>query len=730
MKQSARNTLCFIATSILLINASIAAAAQTLSFLTDAQYKYLAGEISGDAAYEHLRFTTQFHKPGGGAEGLMEIAKYVERKAREYGLEDVKRIKQADDDPAWNARRAELWAVEPDVQMLASLVQTQLHLADNSRSADVTAEVIDVGGGLTDKDYEGKDVKGKLVLAWGSTSTVMNEAVWKRGAAGIIYHPDPRAIDYPTNSVSHPDQVRWIRVPLESRDGKPGTFAFGLSHRQGVSLQNLIAASKTPIKVRAFVEADLNPHDKWQVMVEGFIRGTEINDQDVLLTSHMQEEKFSANDDGSGVGSTLEIARTLMKLIREGRLPRPRRNIRFWWTTEISSERQYFADNPAEVSKILCNINQDMVGANQAQDIMRVQNVTRLPFSRWHFLNDVTEAVIEFVVRTNTQQLAEIQAGTPANPYPRPILSRLGSRHRYNAAMIPYHNNTDHMTFTEAPIGKPGITFTNWPDNYIHTSDDDLWNIDRTQLQRNAFAVAAIAFTVATAGDAQLAVIANEVYGRASVRIGEDFKVATTLLAHAPGVHRIEAHRIARNQIHQAALREAMAFDSLAVISSSAGKTIAAMKEGISKLESDYAANLDSYYRLLAGEPPPSISAEATAPGRKETGPPTGRSFTTLVALVPPKEAELSRVTPELIAGPKEFLSKRGTVKSVRGLHSLMAFEVLNFIDGRRTGLDIYNAVSAEALRAGASYYGTVTPEMVGEYLQNLASAGLVRLKQ
>jgi hypothetical protein len=698
MNRRARRLAAVFTALTLFVSSSPAPRAQTLSFLTDAEYKYLVGEISGDAAYEHLRFTTQFHKPGGGAEGLMEVAKYVERRAREYGLEDVKLIRQADTDPAWNARRAELWVVEPDVQRLASLVQTELHLADNSRSADVTAEIVDVGGGLEDKDYEGRDVRGKIVLAYGQAGAVMNQAVWKRGAAGIIYHPDPRAIDYPLNSVSHPDQVRWISLPHAGADGKPPTFAFGLSHRQGVALQAMLAASKTPIKVRAVVEADYKPEEKWQVMVEGFIRGTEFNDQDVVLTSHMQEEKFSANDDGSGVGSMLEIARAMTKLMREGRLPRPRRNIRFWWTTEISSERQYFADNPGEVAKILCNINQDMVGANQAQDLMRVQNVTRLPFSRWHFLNDVVEAVVEFVVVSNTQQLAELQAGTPANPYPKPILSRLGTRHRYNAAMVPFHTNTDHMNFIEAPVGKPGVTFTNWPDNYIHTSDDDLWNIDRTQLQRNAFAVAAIAFTVANAGEAQLPVIASEVYGRATVRMGEDFKVAAGLMAAASDAARGEAYKQAVNQLRQAALRERQGIASLGVIGK--GGLIERMQASIEQLEKTHLAALEA-----AAGPPPKIALTA-------------------------KEMELSRTTPELIAGPKEFLTKRSKAKGVPKLHGLMAFEVLNFVDGRRTALDIYHAVSAEALRAGAHYYGTVTPEMVGEYLQNLAAAELVRLKK
>jgi hypothetical protein len=58
-----------------------------------------------------------------------------------------------------------------------------------------------------------------------------------------------------------------------------------------------------------------------------------------------------------------------------------------------------------------------------------------------------------------------------------------------------------------------------------------------------------------------------------------------------------------------------------------------------------------------------------------------------------------------------------------------MAFEVLNFIDGSRSVWDIYNAVDAEARRAGAHYYGTVTLERVRQYVENLIEAGLVRWK-
>jgi aminopeptidase YwaD len=302
----------------------------------------------------------------------------------------------------------------------------------------VTARLVDVGAGTSAADYEGRDVRGQVVLAHGPMGTLMQEAVWLRGAAGVVWYPSP----YSERNVSYPDQLNWSRVPLQSPDGRAATFAFVLSLRQGLQLRQRVAAG--PVQVRARVEAGFEAGaEPWQVMVEAFIRGTEPGlGQDVVLTSHMQEEKFSANDDGSGTANVLEVARALNRLIEDGVIPRPRRNLRFWWLTEISSQRQYFADHPTAHRTMWVNINQDMVGANQAQDVMRVQNVTRLPASRFHFFNDVVESVIEYMVATNNSELAQSQAGSGVL-YTRPHMARLGTRHRYNAKMIFFHNNTD-----------------------------------------------------------------------------------------------------------------------------------------------------------------------------------------------------------------------------------------------------------------------------------------------
>ena len=59
-----------------------------------------------------------------------------------------------------------------------------------------------------------------------------------------------------------------------------------------------------------------------------------------------------------------------------------------------------------------------------------------------------------------------------------------------------------------------------------------------------------------------------------------------------------------------------------------------------------------------------------------------------------------SRV-PTLVDDVQGFLDKREKLQRPRTLHPLMAYEVLNFVDGRRSYADIHRAVSAEADAAG-----------------------------
>ena len=248
-------------------------------------YRAIVNEMSGDIAYEHIRWFTHYHRPMGGSEGFEAVAKYVEEKAREYGLEDVRYIPLTYSSHSWTAQLGELWLIAPTERRLAFSPEVAVSLADYSRPTDIaSAELVDVGGGTSEADYAGKDVAGKVVLSHGSPSDVMKQAVWTRGALGIITFTMSRR--------DLIDQVPWQRIPVENEDkSKAGTFGFVLSQREGLRLRAELAAATGPYRVRAKVESSFKEPAS-QAIVEAVIRGTTIHDQAIVLTGHLQEERF------------------------------------------------------------------------------------------------------------------------------------------------------------------------------------------------------------------------------------------------------------------------------------------------------------------------------------------------------------------------------------------------------------------------------------------------------
>ena len=686
--------------ALLCLGISLAAFAQQSPFLPEETYNKLVNEISGDIAYDNLRSLVMYHAPSGGAADFQKEAQWVLERAKSYGLEDVKFISL----PAyhtspkavsqnWTLKGGELWLVEPKEIKLGDVRETPTAVADNSPSADITADLADVGEGTSEGDYTGKDATGKIVLAYGKIDDVKKLACWAHGAAAIVSYFSTRVNLW----TDYPDQVAWSHVSPSKEGEKPAPPVFMISPRTGLMLSRWMAGhvpthifSEVPEKPATSPLPRFRVHLKVQTevtqpgtqgLVEGFIRGTTSHDQGVVLTAHLQEEKTSANDDRSGCANLLEIARALEAMIADGRLPRPKRDIRFWWTNEIAAEYEYFSEHPEERQNIIADINQDMVGARQSLG-GRVQHISRTPYTRWSFLNDLIESIVASLVKGNNAYLASWQNQNPV-PYSRPIFSHLGSREPYRAEVVPYFDSTDHLVFNEAAVGIPGVTFTNWPDEYIHSTDDDLWQIDRTQLQRNAVAVAATALYLANFSDADVPILAATMAGEARERISHDLAIGLARLAAAPEADRHAAYQDALNLLAQAVARESAGLDSVKKYAGPANrKLLESLTADFKLTELNHRQRIEEWCQSLGGRKSPSPADE--------------------------REKVLATKVPKNLGTAGEYLRHKEEVEKPRGLHGLMAFEAFNYVDAKRSILDIYRAVRAESLSAGEWYYGTV----------------------
>lgn len=686
--------------------------AQTTPFLTDRQIQLLSSEISGDRSYEHIRWLTHWHRDSG-MEGYFKAADYIIAAAKDVGLTDVKFVEQTMDDPNYTARSAELWMVEPVRVKLADIGDRAVYLSDGSHDADVTAEMVWIGDG-SETALKNLDVVGKIVLTSGNPGTAVRNAVWDKGAVGVVTFTTSEN----KNPMDWPDQIAWTRIPIEPPAGKKGAFAFALPPRKGDMLRRLLETKQMQdifatgtrtmggrVVLKARVDTDIGRTPGRTGFVEGWIRGSKYPNQQIVLTAHLQEEQGSANDDGSGSGNLLEIARTINTLVADGSLPRPLRDLRFWWTDEISSEYRLFQDHPDEVGKILANVHQDMVGANQAMG-SRVQHLIFAPHSRTSYLDAIYESIGTYLVKTNNGFLAASRSGGYPRPYTRPIYSTRGSRQGYNARFVPWFGSSDHGVFVDGPIGIPAVAAINWDDEWIHSSEDDLGNVDQTQLARNAFLTAATALVLAYAEPAQVPLFVSEVHAQGARRLANDLEVAMQSLGDAT---RSAAQRWsdASMMIEQGIQRELRAVGSVRVFAD--GNAAAA-------------SPIESFsVRVRARQPELMADLRAYAATRSVPSPAT-------VTPTPEERAAMAKV-PSNAGTINDYFTKRGQMRVTTGLHGLMRNEAFNFVDGKRSYFDIYKAARAESLAGGNWYYGTVTLADVSKLLDAAVTAGALRLR-
>ena len=697
--------------AVLFFQASLSLFAQTTPFLSDDEIRMLSNEISGDRAYEHLRVLTRWHR-NSGMEGYFKAADYVVETAKQAGLEDVKFIEQPLPGANYTARIGELWMIEPVEVKLADIGEHAVYLADNSHTADVAAELVWIGD-ASQEAVDKVDVKGKIVLTSGSTFAAVQRAVWGKGALGVVSYQ----LSEGRSGLDFPDQIAWGFVPMPP-EGKAGTFAFMLQPRKGETLRHILETQNEQdflgtgkrtkggrVVVKAKVETEIGKAPGRTGFVEGWIRGSKYHDQQIIVTAHLQEEQGSANDDGSGCGNLLELARAMNKLIKEGKIKRPLRDIRFWWTDEIYSEYRHFQDHPDDVKNYLANIHQDMTGANQAMG-SRVQHLIFSPHSRTSYLDALFESIGTFVIQTNNGYLSASRQGGLPRPYTRPMYATRGTRQGYTAQFVPYFGSSDHMCFVEGAIGVPAVGMINWDDDYIHSSDDDLWQIDATQLKRNNFIIGGMAYFLAFAEADRIPTIVGETYAQGLKRLAQDMKVAMQMIQEGKGKGD-GMWKEATMMIEQGILRELRAVGSARAFARgdrTAGQTIEECSDRVKRKESELMADLRSYYKRVNGSDPKSVKLTA-------------------------EEQDAGKKVPANVASLTEYFGKRNAGAPSTKLHGLMRAEVFNYVDGKRSYYDIYKGVFAQANAAGSWYYGTVSLGDVVKTLDAAVKAGAMTIR-
>ncbi|MBI2223178.1 MAG: DUF4910 domain-containing protein [Acidobacteria bacterium] len=472
--------------------------------------------LSGEAAKAHVIEISRFYREDA-TPGFHEAALYIAGAARQAGLRDV-HIETFPVDGkirhfnlttrfGWAPRRGELWLADPRLK-LADFKEISTHLATWSTPADVEAELVDVGAGRA-SDFEGKDVRGKIAFTSSPPADIQAEAVGRRGAIGIVSYWSP------ITRLTFPDQVQWLDTNNNRLAEK--CFAFVLSRRQGLALKDRLV--KGPVKVHALVDAVLGPGQL--EVVSAVIPGRELPDEEICLVAHICHFRPSSNDNASGCGLLLELARVWQDLIARGAIAAPRRTIRFLWVPENHGMVAYAEAHPEMSAKVKAALDLDMVGEDldRANAIFRI---IRTPESRPSFLNDVAEHFLQLV--------AEREVAAPS-----------GTRSRFRYSVDPYTGGSDHAWLNDAGVGVPALLFTHWPDNFYHSSEDSPDKVDPTEMKRVGLIAFGAMRLLADARGADVDRLAERVASGGRTRIAQESSRALTQALDEPQAERARA---------------------------------------------------------------------------------------------------------------------------------------------------------------------------------------------
>ncbi|HKS41505.1 MAG TPA: DUF4910 domain-containing protein [Blastocatellia bacterium] len=684
------------------------------ALLSDKEINALAAEINGLIAKDTVTELARNHRVQAST-GFSRAAGYIASKSKEFGLEHVeierfpadgqKTYHTLKSTPGWEAASGELWEVQPNKTKVADYDEMRVALADYSRSADVSATLVDVGAGTSAKDYDGKEVKGRIVLAGGGVADVHKLACDERGAAGILSYQQNQVTGW---SGDYVDNVRWGHLSPYNADNK---FAFMISLRRARQYRERLERGEQ-ITLHAAVKAEMKASN--YEVVTAIIPGSDLADEEIVFSCHLCHQKPGANDNASGAAAILEVARTLTTLIKRGELERPRRTIRFIWPPEINGTVAYFAEHPDIVRRMKAVVHCDMVGGNYAITKSTL-HVTHTPASLPSAVNTVADTFAEYAIN------GALKAASGAG-FEDALISPEGAKDSFVADITPYEMGSDHDVYQEGSFRIPAIYLRDWPDVFIHTNNDTPANIDPTKMKRSSFIAAAAGYFLARAGAREASRLADEVFARALARVPKQRERARAV--ETSGVQ--DADEEARNIIARSLENDAETIASVLAFAPG-DKTLETKVEGL-------VDQLSGAWLVLTGR---------LTEQRKGN-----RIFFTLEQKEQPKEqskprnpkdasrprsvsGDYKRVPVRKVTGPMSvyyynYVEERanGDLRAVERISALpqgdiILYEILNLVDGKR---------SIQAIRDYlAAVYGPIAVEDVADYLRLLEKIGVVR---
>ena len=647
----------------------------------------LEQELSGERALESAAHLTQFYR-SPGASGYHRATDFVAELLRankldkvwveRYPLDGETEFMNVAMPLAWEPISGELRVGSSTGRLLVSYEDAPSCLpwwTPSTPEGGTTLELVDVGTGERIEDYRDRDVRGKAVLIRGTTRpTGFGHAAtlaMEHGAAGIItdyllYQTPP----FRTRE-SLPEPVQLLRMPTNL----PSAWAISVNYPAAEHLASL--ARQGAAKVWVDIQARTFKGEAQNLLAD--ISGTDEAGQIIQFVAHATAGTKPGANCASGPALMAEMGRVISSLISSGRIPRPRRTIRFLINVEGHGAKHYVHSHRAEIDRTIAAIALDSVGHDQNK-CKSALLFYHSPDSVPSFINDYYVSLMESAPKETRWVFSE------GNRIPL-----------VNFTDLPYTPWSDNHYYPA--YGVPSPLLMSWPDLYFHTDFLTSDNLDPMVFRRCGITTALAALELAYAGPAEAKAIMREVGNRSQFRLG---RIALEAGASADKI-RTRKRLIALAQRDQKAVESALVLASpeerkespeLESTNSEVQKEIEdRLRQTLSWLQDDSPAPDE----FPPGNAVPKRLIERDAPGLAGTG-----------------YWDLVRMAREMnVRDPKMRYD------SLR----IIGDEIWNFADGQRSVNDIADAV-------GAEFDFDLEPRHILELFRGLASAGFVSLSE
>ncbi|TDT46428.1 peptidase M28-like protein [Maribacter spongiicola] len=427
-------------------------------------------EFTGQLAYKTTDFVEDYWRVVGNtgfnktiyliADSLQAAGYVLEEKAKESDRLTYRIEKRELTQQTWEPVSASLQIVGEEKPLLLSETNRNMTYLNSvsTPKEGVKTQIIWI---KSMDDLENISLENKVVFAEMSVRRLYKLAV-EKGAVGILTYDNPDYLQPEKNKTS----IQFRSLPSQD-DGN--FWGIALSYEAKEKLVAQLKKGKTEVLVN--IQTKRYPSEELTIVAN--IKGSELPNESLVYSAHIQEP--GANDNATGVGTQLEMAKTAAKLFAEGKI-NFKRTMTFLWGDEIISTRRYIEENTERAKGIKWGISLDMVGENtvvtggtflieKMPDPSAIWTRGKDKHSEWggevlkledmkpHYLND-------FIISTFKEQ------GDYAN---------------WVVETNPFEGGSDHTPFLEADI--PGLLLWHFTDQFYHTDNDRIDKVSQETLR-------------------------------------------------------------------------------------------------------------------------------------------------------------------------------------------------------------------------------------------------------